>query len=124
MLLGLDISTTGAKAILINQDGDVIGSSTHTYPLSTPKPLWSEQDPEDWWQATQDSIGEVIDASGVDPKNILGIGLTGQMHGLVILDIVDQVLRPAHARASCLDGPVPCFSHLSGPPARPGRTTC
>jgi xylulokinase len=95
MLLGLDISTTGAKAILINPDGDVIGSSTHTYPLSTPKPLWSEQDPEDWWQAAQESIREVIDASGVDPKNILGIGLTGQMHGLVILDIEDQVLRPA-----------------------------
>ncbi len=55
-LLGIDISTTGAKALLIDEQGKVLATSTHTYSLSTPKPLWSEQDPEDWWQAIQLSI--------------------------------------------------------------------
>ncbi len=93
--MGIDISTTGAKAILINTQGAVLGSSTHTYPLSTPKPLWSEQDPEDWWQAAQASIREVIEKAAVNPRDIKGIGLTGQMHGLVLLDAQDRVLRPA-----------------------------
>ena len=95
MLLGLDISTTGAKAILIDTAGDVVRTSTHAYPLSTPKPLWSEQDPEDWWQAAQQSIQEVIKRSNINAKNISGIGLTGQMHGLVPLNQHEEVLRPA-----------------------------
>ncbi len=95
ILMGIDISTTGAKAILINDKGDVLGASTHTYPLSTPKPLWSEQNPRDWWQAAKESIREVIQANSVNPADIKGIGLTGQMHGLVLLDAQDQVLRPA-----------------------------
>lgn len=95
ILMGMDISTTGAKAILINENGDVLQSSTHTYPLSTPKPLWSEQDPEDWWQAAQASIQQVIKQADISPGDIKGIGLTGQMHGLVLLDSQDQVLRPA-----------------------------
>jgi xylulokinase len=95
ILMGIDISTTGAKAILVNESGDVLGSSTNTYPLNTPKPLWSEQDPKDWWQAAQESIRGVFQSTGVDPDDIKGIGLTGQMHGLVLLDAQDQVLRPA-----------------------------
>jgi xylulokinase len=94
-LMGIDISTTGAKAILIDEKGDVIQSATHTYPLKTPKPLWSEQDPEDWWQAIQKSIRSVIQKSVIEAKDILGIGLTGQMHGLVLLDKNNQVIRPA-----------------------------
>jgi len=95
MLIGLDISTTGAKAILVNLQGDVISTATHTYPLSTPKPMWSEQEPEDWWQAAQNSIKEVLTKTKVDPQAIQGIGLTGQMHGLVLLDAEGCVLRPA-----------------------------
>lgn len=95
MLLGIDISTTGAKAILIDAQGEVLGTSTHTYPLSTPKPLWSEQNPADWWNATQLSIHQVVSTTGIDPKNIRAIGLTGQMHGLVLLDEQNEVLRPA-----------------------------
>jgi xylulokinase len=95
MLLGIDISTTGAKAILIDTQGSVLATSTHTYPLSTPKPLWSEQDPEDWWQAAQSSIRQVLAQTGIDPKDIKGIGLTGQMHGLVLLDEQYNLLRPA-----------------------------
>ena len=95
MLIGLDISTTGAKAILITTQGDVISTVTHSYPLSTPKPMWSEQEPEDWWQAAQNSIKEVLTKTEVDPQAIKGIGLTGQMHGLVLLDAEGCVLRPA-----------------------------
>jgi len=95
ILMGMDISTTGAKAILINENGKVLQTSTHTYPLSTPKPLWSEQDPEDWWQAAQASIRQVIEQAAINPEDLKGIGLTGQMHGLVLLDSQNQVLRPA-----------------------------
>jgi xylulokinase len=95
ILLGIDISTTGAKAILIDDQGEVLQTSTHTYPLSTPKSLWSEQDPEDWWHAAQLSIRDVLSQTGINASHIKGIGLTGQMHGLVLLDAEDQVLRPA-----------------------------
>lgn len=94
-LLGIDISTTGAKAILIDDCGNVLSSSTHTYPLSTPKPLWSEQDPADWWQGAVDSIKAAITEANLSPEDIKGIGLTGQMHGLVLLDEQNKVLRPA-----------------------------
>lgn len=94
-LLGIDISTTGAKAIVIDDRGKVLASSTHTYPLSTPKPLWSEQDPADWWRGAAASITEAISKAGATPEEVKGIGLTGQMHGLVLLDDQNNVLRPA-----------------------------
>jgi xylulokinase len=94
-LLGIDVSTTGAKAILINAAGNVIASATTEYPLSTPHPLWSEQSPDDWWHGATHSIREVIASASIHPKDIQGIGLTGQMHGLVLLDARNQVLRPA-----------------------------
>ena len=96
-LLGVDIGTSGTKALLVNasKGGEVVSSSTKTYPLYTPKPLWAEQEPEDWWQATVAAIWEVIQESGVDPKQIKGAGLSGQMHGSVFLDENNEVLRPA-----------------------------
>ncbi len=94
-LLGLDIGTTGAKAVLIDGDGEVLASATSEYPLSTPKPLWSEQDPEDWWQGTIKAIYQVTQTAGIDPLAISGVGLSGQMHGLVLLDEKGKVLRPA-----------------------------
>ncbi len=94
-LLGIDISTTGAKALLIDEQGKVLATSTHTYSLSTPKPLWSEQDPEDWWQAIQLSIKDAMAEAKLAPSEVKGIGLTGQMHGLVLLDSVNHILRPA-----------------------------
>ncbi len=93
MLLGIDVSTTGAKALLIDEEGRVIASATEEYPLSTPHPLWSEQDPEDWWQGTRAAVQRVLASAG--STDIAGIGLTGQMHGLVLLDRDDNVLRPA-----------------------------
>ena len=96
-LLGIDIGTSGTKTLLINasKGGEVVASSLKTYPLSTPKPLWAEQEPQDWWQGTIASIQEVLQKSGVDAKEIRGIGLSGQMHGSVFLDKDNSVLRPA-----------------------------
>lgn len=95
MLLGLDVSTTGAKALLIDEQGSVIGSATTPLSLSTPRPLWSEQDPYEWWEGTQASIRTVLTQTGIPGSAIKAIGLTGQMHGLVLLDQYGQVLRPA-----------------------------
>lgn len=93
--LGIDISTTGAKVLLMDQIGQVISSSTTAISLSTPRPLWSEQHPEDWWQAVVNSIRQVLTENKLSGDAINAIGLTGQMHGLVMLDGKGQVLRPA-----------------------------
>lgn len=94
-LLGLDVSTTGAKALLIDQKGSVVASATTEYPLSTPRPLWSEQDPADWWRGCCSSIRSVLHKAGAKGHDVRSVGLTGQMHGLVLLDSAGQVLRPA-----------------------------
>jgi xylulokinase len=94
-LLGLDISTTGAKALLIDSAGAVIGSATSPLHLSTPRPLWSEQDPADWWAGMAASIRRLLAEQGVAGADIAAVGLTGQMHGLVLLDAGGAVLRPA-----------------------------
>jgi xylulokinase len=93
-LLGIDIGTTGSKALLINEQGMVLADSVIEYPMFTPQPLWAEQNPADWWNATIQSIKNVMAKSGTNPKDIAGIGLTGQMHGLVLLDAKGDVLRP------------------------------
>jgi xylulokinase len=94
-LLGLDVSTTGSKAVLVDESGRVVGSATHSHPLSTPRPAWSEQDPADWWKSTTESIREVLRTTGIAAEQVAGIGLSGQMHGLVLLDAAGSVLRPA-----------------------------
>jgi len=94
-LLGIDVGTSGTKALLIRETGEVVCSATETYPLSIPKPLWAEQDPSDWWRATVSTIRRILKESGADPADILGVGLTGQMHGAVFLDAQDQVIRPS-----------------------------
>ncbi len=94
-LLGIDTSTTATKALLVDGEGGVVAVASSIYPLSTPRPLWAEQDPELWWQATRESIRQVLASSGVEPSSIIGVGLTGQMHGLVMLDADGKVLRPA-----------------------------
>jgi xylulokinase len=94
-LLGIDVGTSGVKAVLIDVSGSVLGSATEEYPLSTPQPLWSEQNPEDWWNGTCRALARIVRESGVDPTSIAGLGLTGQMHGAVFLDQDDHVIRPA-----------------------------
>ncbi|UCD75716.1 MAG: hypothetical protein JSV91_02140, partial [Phycisphaerales bacterium] len=94
-LLGIDVGTSGSKALLIDAEGSVKATATTEYPLLTPRPLWSEQNPEDWWEGTIGSIRSVLEQSGVRPEDVTGVGLTGQMHGLVLLDGAGEVLRPA-----------------------------
>ncbi|HET6868779.1 MAG TPA: xylulokinase [Solirubrobacteraceae bacterium] len=90
-LFGIDVGTTGTKGVAIDPDGTVLARAEAEYPLSTPKPGWSEQDPDDWWRATENVLAELTNSAG-DPA---GIGLSGQMHGLVALDSQNEVLRPA-----------------------------
>jgi xylulokinase len=93
LMLGLDIGTSGAKAILCNEQGHLLASAVTEYPLLTPFPLWSEQDPAEWWRGAKDALAQVL--QGVDTSSVAGLGLTGQMHGSVFLDAQDQVIRPA-----------------------------
>ena len=95
LVLGIDVSTTATKAVLVDGEGAVRGIGQAAYGLSTPKPLWSEQDPADWWTGTVAAIRQVLDETGADADEIEGVGLTGQMHGAVLLDDTDAVLRPA-----------------------------
>jgi xylulokinase len=88
-LLGIDIGTTACKALLLDETGKVLRSATSEYPLHTPRPLWSEQNPEDWWQAVQECLSQINEPQ---PD---AIGLTGQMHGAVFLDQQDEPVRPA-----------------------------
>jgi xylulokinase len=85
-LVGLDVGTTGVKGVAIDADGGVLAVAEEHYPLSTPKPGWAEQDPEDWWRAAQHVLARLPDGP---------VGLSGQMHGLVVLGERDDVLRPA-----------------------------
>ncbi|MCB0062991.1 MAG: xylulokinase [Caldilineaceae bacterium] len=94
-LLGIDSSTTATKALLINTQGDVVAVAGAEYGFETPHPLWSEQSPSLWWDGAITSIRAVLDETGIDPAAISGIGLTGQMHGLVLLDDAGNVLRPS-----------------------------
>ena len=88
-LLGIDVGTSGCKAIVIDESGAVLRQSSANYPLSIPRPTWSEQDPEEWWHGVRQCL-EDVDFRGVD-----AIGLTGQMHGAVFLDEDNEVIRPA-----------------------------
>jgi hypothetical protein len=93
--LGIDSSTTATKALLMGADGEVVGVASSEYTYDTPRPMWTEQHPDLWWQATVTSIRQVLSASDVDPGDVQGLGLTGQMYGLVRLDRDGAVLRPA-----------------------------
>jgi xylulokinase len=94
-LLGLDIGTTGVKGVLIDERGVSVAIAAVEYPLLTPKPNWAEQNPEDWWNATVLVIQRILSDSRAAPSSIKGIGLSGQMHSLVLLDKGHSVLRPA-----------------------------
>jgi xylulokinase len=94
-LLGIDIGTSGTKTILCDDKGRIAAEATVEYPVYSPKPGWSEQDPADWWMGTLKSVRQVLSKSGVDGKKVVGIGLSGQMHGSVFLDKNGQVIRKA-----------------------------
>jgi len=95
LFLGVDVSTTGAKALLVDESGKVVATATTALSLQTPKPLWSEQDPHEWWSGTAASISKALTDAGASGADVAAVGLTGQMHGLVLLDEKREVLRPA-----------------------------
>jgi xylulokinase len=94
-VLGIDVSTTATKAVLVDDAGTVVGAATAEYPFDTPHPLWSEQDPALWWDGAVAAIVDVLARTGRSGSDVVAVGLTGQMHGLVLLDAADRVLRPA-----------------------------
>lgn len=91
--IGIDLGTSAVKLLLMDQEGNVVNIVSGEYPLYFPQPGWSEQNPEDWWEQTKEGIRELV--SNVDRDQVAGISFGGQMHGLVILDQDDQVIRPA-----------------------------
>lgn len=94
--LGLDIGTGGSRALLIDQKGKVLHAFTAPHEdMRMERPLWAEQRPEDWWDAAQAAIRGVLKAAGAAGKDVGGVGLSGQMHGLTLLDAADEVIRPA-----------------------------
>lgn len=95
LLLGIDIGTSGTKTLLCNTRGAVVATATAPHSISTPKPGWSEQDPAMWWAAAGKATKAVLREAGAKKEDIIGVGLSGQMHGSVFIDSDDQVLRPA-----------------------------
>lgn len=93
--LGIDIGTSGTKTLAIDETGAILASASAEYPCSHPRPGWSEQDPELWWQATIQTVRDVLGQGKFRPADVVGVGLSGQMHGSVFLDGDGRVIRPA-----------------------------
>lgn len=94
-VLGLDVSTTATKAVLVDEDGQVAATGVGEYEFQMPHPDWSEQEPEVWWVAARTAIQAAMSLAGATGDDVVAVGLTGQMHGLVLLDSNHKVLRPA-----------------------------
>jgi xylulokinase len=95
IFLGIDVGTSGTKTLAMREDGKILATATVEYPLSSPRPGWSEQNPEHWWQAAVKSVRAVLKQGRIKPAAVGGIGLSGQMHGSVFLNARQQVIRPA-----------------------------
>lgn len=93
--LGIDVGTSGTKTLAIDPQGKILAQAVASYPCQHPKPLWSEQDPEDWWQATVKTVCAVVKEAKLKAGDVKAIGLSGQMHGSVFLDKAGRVIRPA-----------------------------
>src|SRR5258708_22839424 len=91
-MVGLDIGTTGARALAVDETGHVLAAFSAEYRLYSPRPGWTEQNPEDWWQAARKVLAALAEAA---PGQVASLGLTGQMHGAVFLDSKQSVIRPA-----------------------------
>ncbi|HEX5851004.1 MAG TPA: FGGY family carbohydrate kinase, partial [Rubrobacter sp.] len=92
VLVGLDVGTGGARAVAVDGSGKIVAEAGSEFPLHTPRPGWTEQDPEDWWTGAKEVLARVASEAS---EEVAGIGLTGQMHGSVFLDSSDEVVRPA-----------------------------
>ena len=94
-LLGVDLGTSATKTVMFDENGQVVASVSQEYPLYQPENGWAEQDPHDWYEATEKTIRAVVEKSGVNASDVKGIGISGQMHGLVMLDKDNEVIRPS-----------------------------
>ncbi|MBL8258628.1 MAG: xylulokinase [Candidatus Competibacteraceae bacterium] len=129
MVLGFDIGTSGVKAVLLDEEGAVRHQATAEHPVSNPQPLWSEQDPESWWESCR-SATAALKAAGAPLNAIKAVGLSGQMHGATLLDAHNRVLRPcilwndgrSHAECLELEAGLPDFRDRCGNMAMPGFT--
>ena len=95
VFLGIDIGTSGTKTLAIDERGKILAAAMDDYPCYAPKPLWSEQDPDDWWRATVNTVQAVVKQAKLKPADVKAIGLSGQMHGSVFLDKKNAVIRRA-----------------------------
>lgn len=95
MYLGIDLGTSGVKVIILDNNDNLVAQASSPLTVSRPAPLWSEQNPSDWWHATQNAIAELKKADAENLKQVKGIGLSGQMHGATLLDKDNQIIRPA-----------------------------
>lgn len=128
--LGLDLGTSGLKGVLVNDRGQVIASHLCEYPLHHPQPLWSEQHPEDWWQACLQVAQALRQQAPQAWQDVVALGLSGQMHGAVLVDQHQQPLRPAilwndgraHQQCQLLRQRCPALGQLAGVQAMPGFT--
>ncbi len=130
MYLGLDLGTSGVKAVLVDEEQRVVDGETAALSVSRPRPLWSEQDPEDWWRAADAALRALAARRPRELGAVRGLGLSGQMHGATLLDARDRVLRPAilwndgRAAAQCeeLERRAPRARAITGNRAMPGFT--
>ena len=96
VVLGIDVGTGGTRVVIVDTDGQVVASSTAEHaPFASPRTAWAEQDPEDWWRASREAIRQALRIGGIKPWTVRAIGLSGQMHGAVLLDEAGAVVRPA-----------------------------
>jgi xylulokinase len=130
MYLGIDLGTSEVKLLLLDGEGRIVGTAGSALALSSPEPLWSEQAPADWWQATGTAVAQLRAAHPAAFAAVRAIGLSGQMHGAVLLDAADTVLRPAilwndgrcHAECAELEAAAPRLHDIAGNLAMPGFT--
>lgn len=130
MFLGIDIGTSGVKAVLVDRDDRVVAQASAPLTVSRPHPLWSEQNPEDWWTATGAAVATLRATDQRSLAAVEGIGLSGQMHGATLLDSADRVLRPAilwndgRSGEECaeLERRLPELPRIAGNRAMPGFT--
>jgi xylulokinase len=130
LYLGIDLGTSGVKVVLVDEAQRVVAWTSTSLDVSRPHPLWSEQEPEDWWQATCDALDRLHRSNADELAAVRGIGLSGQMHGATLLDAADRVLRPAilwndgRSGEACreLERRLPSVVAISGNRVMPGFT--